>query len=259
MVCIANCAGTQSYYWRVDPFKTRTRKRKSVTNRRTNGKNTYRNKQVGHLSFILGPRLAVLVAAALDVTKSTVANHAREEERVEPRERAAKARDKTPVQGKVEIASVMDLASLAICESVSFHTLTSPDKERKQLTPPINQNPGSIGRCEGLGVLHGLPRELGESVTEHHSSTLLLTETVLLAVGRVPDPVHKQVRHVEDGQEVAVPVVFRWVMVGEIDRAVAVAQWHTSQVPENQHEAPFLIVHVPVHFVNFYPITKLAS
>lgn len=89
-----------------------------------NEKNTYRNKQVGHLSFILSPRLAVLVAATLDVTKSTVADHAREEERVEPRERAAKARDKTPVQGKVEIASVMDLASLAICENVSFQVLS---------------------------------------------------------------------------------------------------------------------------------------
>ena len=138
------------------------------------------------------------------------------------------------------------------------HTYLSGQRG-KQLTPPINQNPGAIGRSEGLGVLHGLPRELGESIAEHHGSTLLLAETVLLAVGRVPDPVHEQIRHVEEGQEVAVPVVFRWVMVGKIDRAVAVAQRHTSQVPENQHEAPFLIVHVPVHSVNFYPLTKLAS
>lgn len=81
----------------------------------------YRNEQVGNLSLVLSPSLTVLVPAALDVTQSTVADHARKEQRVEPRERAVKAGNKTPVQGKVQIAGVVDLASLAICTRALAH------------------------------------------------------------------------------------------------------------------------------------------
>ncbi|KAI7052583.1 Delta(24(24(1)))-sterol reductase like protein [Hortaea werneckii] len=35
------------------------------------------------------------------------------------------------------------------------------------------------------------------------------------------------------------------VVVGDEDGAVAVAQWHTSHVPEDKHETPLLVVHVP--------------
>ncbi len=41
-------------------------------------------------------------------------NHAREEDRVEPRERALEARDQAPRDSEEEIARVVDLASLAI-------------------------------------------------------------------------------------------------------------------------------------------------
>lgn len=34
-------------------------------------------------------------------------------------------------------------------------------------------------------------------------------------------------------------------MVCDIDRAMAVAQWHAGKIPEDQHEAPFLIIHIP--------------
>lgn len=37
-----------------------------------------------------------------------------------------------------------------------------------------------------------------------------------------------------------------WVVIGEIECAVAVAQWYTGKIPENQHEAPFFVVHVPI-------------
>lgn len=43
-----------------------------------------------------------------------MANHACEEDRVEPWEGALETGDKTPVQGKVEITSVVDLAGQAI-------------------------------------------------------------------------------------------------------------------------------------------------
>lgn len=75
---------------------------------------TYRNEQIRHLSLVLGPRLAVLVPAALDIAERTVGNHAPEKERIEPRERAVEASDEAPVQRKVEVACVVDLASLSI-------------------------------------------------------------------------------------------------------------------------------------------------
>lgn len=76
---------------------------------------THGNKQVGHLLLILNPGLAVLGSAPLDVTQGAVADHTGKEERVEPGEWAFKPGDQAPVEGKVEIARVVDLASLAIC------------------------------------------------------------------------------------------------------------------------------------------------
>lgn len=80
---------------------------------------TYRDKQVGHLSFVLSPSLAVVVTTALDISCGTVSNHASKEDGIEPRKRAVETRDKAPVQCKPKIARIVDLASLAICSEVS--------------------------------------------------------------------------------------------------------------------------------------------
>lgn len=75
---------------------------------------THGNEQVGDLTLIFEPSLAVLGATPLDVTQSTVRDHAGEEQRVEPGEGAGESSDEAPVQGEEEIASVVDLAGLAI-------------------------------------------------------------------------------------------------------------------------------------------------
>jgi hypothetical protein len=49
---------------------------------------TYRNKKVRKTPFVLQPRIAILGTAPLNVSRSAVGNHADEEERVEPGERA---------------------------------------------------------------------------------------------------------------------------------------------------------------------------
>lgn len=44
------------------------------------------------------------------------------------------------------------------------------------------------------------------------------------------------------------------MMIGKVDSTVAVAERNSSQIPEYQHEAPFLVVHVPGvhdHFLCF--------
>ena len=76
-------------------------------------------------------------------------------------------------------------------------------------------------------------------------AALLLPEHVLLAVARVPDPVHEQVSCSERGESPARPAVSFWVVRGEVDGAVAVGEGHTGEIPEDEHEAPFLVVHVP--------------
>lgn len=114
-----------------------------------------------------------------------------------------------------------------------------------KLTPPINKNFGAIISGDSLGVLHSLPRQLREGVALDHGATLLLAESVLLAVGSVPDPVNKQIGDIEECKEEAVPVVLGGVVISQIDSAVAVAQRHASQVPEDEHETPLLVVHVP--------------
>lgn len=182
-----NCWKQQPLMYRLEFMLRRRTKSMLVYSHKFERTRTHGNEQVRNLSLILSPSLTVLVPAALDITQRTVTDHARKEQRVEPRERAVKASDKTPVQSKVQIAGIVDLASLAI--------------------PSINHNLGAIGSGEGLRVLHSLPRQLGEGVTEDHGATFHLAETVLLAVGRVPHPVHEQVCDVEEGQEVAIPVV----------------------------------------------------
>jgi len=205
---------------------------------------THGNEQVGDLALVLEPGLTVLGATPLDITQSTVGDHAGEEERVEPREGARETSDQAPVQSEVEVASVVNLASLAICnQNISIHAARA--LHRNTLTPPINKNLRTVGRGQSLGVLHGLPRQLRESVTGDQGAALLLTEAVLLTVGGVPDPVDKQVRDVEESEEEAVPVVLAGVVVGQVNGAVAVAQRHTGQVPEDEHEAPLLVVHIP--------------
>lgn len=75
---------------------------------------THGNEEVGHLSLILEPGLAVLGPAPLDITQRTVGDHASKEERVEPREGARKAGDQSPIKGEVQIAGIVDLAGFAV-------------------------------------------------------------------------------------------------------------------------------------------------
>lgn len=92
-----------------------------------------------------------------------------------------------------------------------------------RLTPPINKNLGAIVSGDSLRVLHSLPRQLREGVALDHGAALLLAESVLLAVGSVPNPVNKQVGDVEESKEETIPVVLRGVVISQIDSAVAVA------------------------------------
>ena len=160
-------------------------------------------------------------------------NHRRKETRIKPRERAIKPRNKAPRQCKVQITRIVDLACISI--------------------PSINQNT-IPGFCfDNTGIVDGLPRELREGFARDESAALLGAEPILLTVGGIPDPVHEEVGGEEGDQNPGWLGVGTGGVVGEVDCAVAVREGYAGQVPENEHKAPFLVVHVPVHFISSYP------
>lgn len=66
-------------------------------------------------------------------------------------------------------------------------------------TVPAVDEDGALWSFNGLGVLNGLPGNLGESLAGNHLSALHCAETVLLAVAAVPDPVPEEVGNVHEG------------------------------------------------------------
>lgn len=132
--------------------------------------------------------------------------------------------NETPRDGKPDVGGVVDLSGETI--------------------PAINEN-STLRSDNGLGVLDGLPRDLGECLAPDNLAPLHGTEAVLLAVAAVPNPIPEEVSAVHGDKGVAVPTVLGWSVVGQVDGAVAVGQRDASKVPEDEHETPFLIVHVP--------------
>lgn len=114
-----------------------------------------------------------------------------------------------------------------------------------ETVPAVNED-SALRTLDGLGVVQRLPGYLGKSVTGNQLSSLHGAESVLLAVAAIPDPVPEQVSDVHASEEPSVPVVLGRVMISEVDGAMAVRQRHSGQVPEDEHESPLLIVHVPV-------------
>lgn len=152
-------------------------------------------------------------------------NHAGEEGGVKPRKRAAKTGDQAPRQSKEQVAGVVDLARLAV--------------------PSVGQDAVAILRPDHPWVLNRLPWKLWECLADDLLASLLGTETVLLAVGRIPNPVNEEVYDKQGTKGVSVPAVGIGVVVGKVEDAVAVSHGHARQVPKDEHEAPLLKVHVP--------------
>jgi len=100
-------------------------------------------------------------------------DHGCEEYRIKPWEGAVETGDKTPGKRKVQVTGVVDLASIAI--------------------PAINEDRVASLSLDGAGILDSLPWKLRERLALDQCSTLLGSESVLLRIGRIPDPVHKQI------------------------------------------------------------------
>lgn len=154
-------------------------------------------------------------------------NHARKEEGIEPRKGAVETSDETPCKCKEEVTGIVNLACISV--------------------PAIRQETVSSFGLDGAWVDNCLPWKLREGFTVSESTPLLGTESVLLGIGSVPDPVDKEVRGEEDSEELSTV----WIVddcvevVSQIKSAMAIRQRYAGQVPEDQHETPFLVVHVP--------------
>lgn len=152
-------------------------------------------------------------------------NHSQKEHRIEPRKGAVKPGDESPGDRKEGIARIMHLSRIAI--------------------PSAAEQTVSRVRRDKVRVLGLLPRQLRECLAILHRAAFSRAEHVLLAVRRVPYPIHKQIARIQRHERGLRPRVGARRVVCQIYRAVAITQRHTRQIPEYQHEAPFLVVHIP--------------
>lgn len=115
----------------------------------------------------------------------------------------------------------------------------------RSLTPPATEDIISSVGLDSLGVLDELPRQLGECLAVESAPSLLGPEVVLLTVAGIPHPIHEEIYHRQEAQCDRIPVICRRVVRSQVQRAVAVNHWYPGEVPEDQHESPFLIIHIP--------------
>ena len=111
--------------------------------------------------------------------------------------------------------------------------------------PAVNHNLVAGISLDELGVLDCLPRDLGEGVALDDLVLFAETDGVLLALGAVPHPVEEEIYDCECCEGIAVPVILGWVVVGQVECAVAVCEGHSREVPESEEEAQLFEVHVP--------------
>ena len=74
----------------------------------------YRNEQIRRPPLILLPRISILFLTPLDIPVRAMRNHDQEENRIEPREWRIEASNQTPSGSEVDVAGIMDLASVFV-------------------------------------------------------------------------------------------------------------------------------------------------
>ena len=187
---------------------------------------TDRNEQIRDQPLKLVPGGAVPLLAPPDVPPGAVGDHGGEEGGIEPRKGAAEAGDEGPAHGEPHVGRVVQLAAVAV--------------------PAIGEEVIAAGHADDARVgPDAAPGQLGEGGAGGLGAALGGAEAVLLGAARVPDPVGEEVGGEEEGEEGARPAVGQRRVVGQVDGRVAVGQRHAGHVPEDEHEAPLLVEHVP--------------
>lgn len=208
---------------------------------------TYWNEQIWDLFLILSPGIAVLSSTPRDVSLGTVDDHDHEEDKVKPRKRtpgewSASARLGTQCEsnGKSNLLETGDKSPGHREEHVRDIIRLANDCE-----PAIHHNPVSSPRFDDTRIFDDRPGHVRKRLTLDQLTTLLLTERVLLAIGRVPHPVHEQVHNSKYQHCGSAPAVLRRIVISQVERAVAVGERDTCHIPEGQDETQLFEVHVP--------------
>ena len=111
--------------------------------------------------------------------------------------------------------------------------------------PTVYENAVTNSRWYGPWVFYRLPRKLREGFPLHKRSSFLLAKSIFLGIAGIPNPVDKEVGGVENAESNWIPAVRGRIVICKIQGRMAVCKRNSSYVPENEHEAPFLVVHIP--------------
>ena len=126
-------------------------------------------------------------------------DHDGEENRVEPWEWRPKACDEPPVNSKVNVARVMDLARLAICQQSAKGQIDL--RSGKFLTPAITEQLFTVTCLDRPRVLNLSLFEIRKCSSFVYYTALLLSELILLTVASVPDIVNAKIRDKQGNYE----------------------------------------------------------
>lgn len=78
-----------------------------------------------------------------------------------------------------------------------------------------------------------------------------MAKCVLLTIGTIPYPVEEKIQNREKEKGGRAPAICGWVMVCQVQGAVAIGEGYSSHVPKSKHEAQLLKVHVPAPVSTF--------
>lgn len=203
---------------------------------------TYRNEKIRHSPLILYPSFPISLPTPVDIPPRTMNNHHRKENRIKPREWRVEACNQTPGGGEKEVACIMHFAGETVYQSLASAFIKTSWGKR---TPSTTQDRITSLCPNNIWILDVFPRQLRKCLSVDWDAALLGSEEVLLAVSCVPDPVCEEVHSKECTQSQPIPPIGVWVMPSQIQGAMAVTHRHTGEVPENEHEPPFFVIHVP--------------
>lgn len=184
-----------------------------------------RNKLVLDDVAILLPVLSILDCASFKVTATPMNQDDEEEDWVEIWDWGGKSDAKSPRERLEPVCSIVDLAS--IC----------PPSARQQAVSVFGLDKG--------GVLDDAPWELRECLAEGRDSLHLHPEATLLGHGCVKDVVRDQELGVECDVCGGAKMVRGRIVRGHIHDRVAVREGDSGKVPEDDHESPLFVEHVP--------------
>lgn len=147
------------------------------------------------------------------------------EDREEPGEEGVEATDEAPRARLDPVGSVVDLSGVSV--------------------PTVSQERRAVLALDVFWVLQDLVWQKWERLSDGLVTCHDFSERVLLAICRVEEVVGGKEQCVAERQVCCRPVVLSWLVVVEIEGALAVAERHARDVPEDQHEAELLVGHVP--------------